>query len=219
MKKETFFLIACVLLLAIVSAAPTPPETPAQSTINDMPGDSTNPVPTPTSAFEGVKDKTDQFIETTISFSELPKPIASILRTITGITEDITLSQFIVFISITILFFLAIGNIFTLFSPFSKGTGTAIAALMTLIAGVIGILRVISIALLATAENIKLLAEWSTGALFVTVVIIVGLWFIFSKIADYARRKEAITKGKEQGLEAGVRFGFLGALKDIIKAT
>jgi hypothetical protein len=170
-----------------------------------------------------VKEKTDAIVEKEISLTTLPSALQSVIRVFTKFEAEISISELVIFLLITILFFFAIDNTFVMFSPFSESTRLMTALVFTLILGATGMLRLVSLALLAFSGTIKGLSEWSAGALSLTVILVVSIWMLLTKIAAHFRREEMKRKGREDGAELAAHeaqsIGFFSMLKDIVKIT
>ncbi len=205
MRKEVLLLFLLVLSIIPVQALTGHP---ADENISIQKPDLNN-----------LKDKTDNVVEKKINLTTLSETWQGIIKAFTRFSGEVTLSQIIVFLLVSFLFFLTFNNTFSIFSPFGGATRLGISLMMTLLSGVIGILKGISMALLSLSETMKWLAGWSTAALaFITVLIIV-LWIVLSKVSVEMRRRETILRGKQEGAEVGAKFGFLEALKNIVNFT
>ncbi len=139
----------------------------------------------------------------------LPDWADIIARVLFGVENKITLSNFIILAAIWLMLFLMIFNIIKLM-PFFKGNAAKLIAsiCITLIIAISKVMITLSGQLLSFVSSFKFFKDWSAGALFFSIVLVVVVFFflikILSKIGDKVELGADVTAGNEAGTGLGM---------------
>lgn len=147
---------------------------------------------------------------------QLPESAQWIARFIFGAkeSEKLTISTFMVLLSLWTFVFLITANILELTPLFDRATRWIGAACITIIGAMSGILQSVTFFLFSIGQGISFIDKWSAGALLFSLVILVALGIIVSKITKNAREHREITESKEEGLKKGVILGFMARMRE-----
>lgn len=188
MKRTLLVTIALLFLIPFIFA-----QTPDQI-------DNINSIPKNISA-NNFKAATNVALDKQIDLPDWTQVIARILF---GVEDKITLSKFIILLAVWIMLFLMILNIVKIMPFFKEGPIKVIASItITIIIAITKVMITLSNALLSFASSLKFFQDWSAGALFFSIFVVLVVFFIIIKISNKISTKMQIGEAEGAGLEAG----------------
>lgn len=149
-----------------------------------------------------ITEKADEIAEQQIEIPEKFK-LREIAKILFKIDSPAPLNLLIIAGMLFIIFYALFADIFETFSPFGKGTSVAIGICVTLIAGILGIIKSASVFLINIGSNIKYLEKYGAFGQFFIITMIIIFWVILAKIL----KKIKIEKNKEKSDEIGTKIG------------
>ena len=160
---------------------------------------------------KALQDRTDTIAEKQVNLPEWLEPI---VKNLFRFEEPFTLSHVIIALCLFILFAVTFIDILQLFSLFSNTTSAIVGLLMTVIMSAAGMIYSMTLFLMDKGSVFRILADWSAGALFFIVIIIVLAFFILSKLFKWLEEYKLLRIAKKEGLEAGAELAFVKWVKN-----
>ena len=139
-----------------------------------------------------------------------------IARVLFGVEDKITFSNFIILVAVWLMLFLMIFNIIKLM-PFFKGdTVKLIASIcITLIIAISKVMITLSEQLLSFVSSFKFFKDWSAGALFFSIVLVVVVFFFLIKVLNKIGDKMEVGAAESAGDEAGAGLGIMKVISRV----
>jgi hypothetical protein len=160
--------------------------------------------------------KTDPLIEKEI---KLPSQTRIFTNLIFGVKETVALSFLIIFVAIWLLTLMFLSNILQLLPSFKGVTALYVSLGLTVAMAFAGIFRFASISLLQIDSIFTFLEGWKGGVLAVSLLIIILITLILSKIFKSIREKAEITQAHKDGAKIGAELGFMMRMREMFGMT
>jgi hypothetical protein len=208
-KKILAILTILIALVTIISAKITNPTTNQTTNSSTFPSLET--------AKTTLKDPTPKIDERLEKEVEISQPWRKIVGIILGFKEKekITWGVMVGIISFLIAIFVILSWVFELMPFFDNGFVKILSALaMTILTGTTGGIKEMVKFFIGFANSVKLLSEWSTGAIIFFAIIVLVLIKIVKKITKALKKMMEDEKSKVDGTKIGTNLGILIKLKD-----
>ncbi len=151
----------------------------------------------------GLKEGSEKIEKKITKEIEIPESLRGPAKIIFGIEENLPLNVLVISLMLWIILFSFFFNILEFFSPLSKSVALITAIAMTSILSFIGSIKTMSVFLFNIGNKIKFLEELGILGTIIAFIIIIVIWFLFSKTI----RRMKIVREREKAIEMGARIG------------
>ena len=198
MKKEYSLFLVLILLVSLVNA-----QTLNKTNISEI------------GSISDVQKKTNSVLEKDL---ELPTWAQLIAKNIFGVKEKISLSKFIILLSIWAMLLILILNIVKIM-PFFRSSGVrwVAAVAITILIALSGVVNELSSIFLLYFGGWGFLKNWSAGALFFSVFAVLFIFFVLIKLTNKLNEKLELGEIESKSQEAGFGMRMLRVVGNVFR--
>ncbi len=133
---------------------------------------------------------------------QIPNSIRPLISILFGIKSNISLSTLIIMLALLLGLFTIIQSMMGGFFETKKTTGFILSIILTFLASMVGVVRIISTYLLDLGDKIKFIEKWTAGSIILAIILIMLISSIWKRISRYMQKKKKERRDKEKTEEA-----------------